>query len=156
MPSGRQQEFRIPRTLLEQRLDGRHVDIDDVVDEWRVAAGQDDRDRDRSVAQRADHHPVARKESALRELQSPQRVPFVGVGTCHVHDQLRLVREHRRQRPRERGQVCLVACAVLESDVEIAPRLEQRIVVLLVDRAREDVGSRSKIMAVPLPWWTSQ
>ena len=69
---------------LERERDGRDVDVDDVVDVLRVAAGHRDRDRDSERAEPVEHHPVAVGESGLREPEPAEPVALERIGAREV------------------------------------------------------------------------
>ena len=77
-------------------------------------------------------------EPLLADGEPSEPVPFERIGPGEIDDQIRTALHHAGQRARECRQIPVIGSAVLEPDVEIAPRLEHRVVVLLVDRERED------------------
>ena len=76
-----------------------------------------------------------------RELQAPEPIAFVGIGAAEIEHQIGPMRvEDARQVLGERGEILLVAGAVLEGDVEVADFLPERKVVRAVQREREHRG----------------
>ena len=106
-----------------------------------VASGEERGDRHGALARRAEDQPIARAQVLARQLEPPELVLLEGVRPGDVGDEIGAVAlEDARHPVSERGQVDLAVRPPVQPDVLVARRLHERIVVLFVDREREDRG----------------
>ena len=127
-------------TRLTGALDGREVDVDDVVDVLGIAAGHADRDRNARSPKTFEHVRIAGTQACLAETEKAQPVAFERIGARQVDRGVRAAALDRLdQRTPERLQLYLVARSIGQRDIEIAARLQRRVIARGVDREREDI-----------------
>src|SRR5262249_57843906 len=97
-------------------------------------------ERNAGSAGRGDEESITFGKAGLRQAEAAEAIAFEGVCPGEVDDDVRTAVDHARQGARKQRQIPVVADAVLEADIEVAAWLEQRVVVLLVHRAREHAG----------------
>src|SRR5439155_18435731 len=129
------------------------VDADRVLHPHRVSARQERGRRDAARGARSEHDVVSPAQVFAAQLQSAELVLLEGVRSRDVGDEIRAVPvQYRGRMTLERGKVLRAARAGIQSDVEIARRLDRRVVLFLVHREREDTGivAENSGRAVPL------
>jgi len=114
------------------------MDVDRVLDGGGISAGEHGDDRRTGTARGVQHETIARGQPRLRQSQPAEAIALEGIRAGEIEHDAGAAREGARQRRRQQRQIPLVAGAVFQADIQIASRLERRIVVLLVHRERED------------------
>src|SRR5919108_667327 len=84
---------------------------------------------------------IALPQALDGELQTAKAIAFVRIGASKIKQDIGVVRaEHEVERPREREQVRLVACAIFELDVEVAHFFLEWEILGSVQRQREHIS----------------
>src|SRR5208283_1083945 len=125
---------------LGSRNDGVAVDSHRVLDAVGIPSGKSDHHRNITGAGNAKDEFVPPLQSFDAKVQAAELVLAVRIGASHVADQFGVeLPQSGTQRIVQPGQILQITAAVRQVDVNRGRRLGERVVVLLVQRDREDV-----------------
>ena len=118
----------------------------------RVAAAHGDDDGDVGVAAAVEDERVAPPKTIDGQFQTPQPITLIGVGARKIENRIGVVVEDHIQAMCKRGQIRLIAGAILQFDIEIALLFLEGVVLAPCSDSVKTLESFRKIAAVPSPW----